>query len=70
MNTSVIETEQPTRRLRLPSFGAQVLIGLVLGTMFGCIRATMIYLYNYADTDPGLRDRYAQIKQAMRFRRS
>ncbi|HEX6771151.1 MAG TPA: Wzz/FepE/Etk N-terminal domain-containing protein [Acidobacteriaceae bacterium] len=47
-----------------------ILIGLVVGTMFGCIRATMIYLYNYADTDPGLRDRYAQIKQAMRFRRS
>lgn len=47
-----------------------ILIGLVLGTMFGCIRATMIYLYDYADTDPGLRDRYAQIKQAMRFRRS
>lgn len=47
-----------------------ILIGLVVGTMFGCIRASMIYLYNYAETDPGLRDRYAQIKQAMRFRRS
>ena len=47
-----------------------ILIGLVVGTMFGCIRVAVIYLYNYADTAPGLRDRYAQIKQAMRFRRS
>jgi tyrosine-protein kinase Etk/Wzc len=47
-----------------------MVVGLVLGTMFGCIRAAVIYLYNYADTDPGLRDRYAQIKQAMRLRRS
>lgn len=47
-----------------------ILIGLVVGTMFGCIRTAVIYLYNYAETNPGLRDRYAQIKQAMRFRRS
>ena len=30
MNTSVTEPEQRTRRVRLPSFGVQVLIGLVL----------------------------------------
>ncbi|HEY0642301.1 MAG TPA: dicarboxylate/amino acid:cation symporter [Nocardioides sp.] len=37
MNTSVTETEQPTRRFRLPSFGTQVLIGLVLGVVLGLV---------------------------------
>ena len=37
MNTSVSETEQPTRRFRLPSFGIQVLIGLVLGVALGLV---------------------------------
>lgn len=30
-------SEQPTRRLRLPSFGIQVLIGLVLGVVLGLV---------------------------------
>jgi Na+/H+-dicarboxylate symporter len=36
MNTSVIEPEKRTR-FRLPSFGAQVLIGLVLGVVLGLV---------------------------------
>jgi uncharacterized protein involved in exopolysaccharide biosynthesis len=42
-----------------------MLIGLVVGTMFGCIRVGVIYLYDYAETDPRLRDRYLQVKQAL-----
>jgi uncharacterized protein involved in exopolysaccharide biosynthesis len=46
-----------------------LILGLVIGTMFGCIRVVVVYLYTYAETDPGLRDRYTQVKQAMRLRR-
>jgi tyrosine-protein kinase Etk/Wzc len=45
-----------------------IIVGLVVGTMLGCIRVTVIYLYEYADTDPRLRDRYKQVKQAMHLR--
>jgi uncharacterized protein involved in exopolysaccharide biosynthesis len=45
-----------------------ILIGVVVGTMFGFIRVTVIYLYDYAERDPRLRDRYTQVKQAMRLR--
>jgi uncharacterized protein involved in exopolysaccharide biosynthesis len=45
-----------------------IIVGLVIGTMFGCIRVAVIYLYEYAETDPGLRERYAQVKQAMHLR--
>jgi uncharacterized protein involved in exopolysaccharide biosynthesis len=45
-----------------------MLIGLVVGTMFGCIRVAVIYLYDYAETDPRLRDRYLQVKQALHLR--
>lgn len=45
-----------------------ILIGVVVGTMFGFIRVTVIYLYEYAERDPRLRDRYMQVKQAMRLR--
>lgn len=45
-----------------------ILIGLVLGTMCGCIRVAVIYLYEYAETDPRLRDRFLQVKQTMRLR--
>lgn len=45
-----------------------ILAGIVVGTMFGCIRVAIIYLYEYAETDPGLRERYAQIKRAMHLR--
>ena len=40
MNTSVTEQEKPTR-FRLPSFGVQVLIGLVLGVVLGLIARAM-----------------------------
>ncbi len=42
-----------------------ILIGLVVGTMFGCIRVAVIYVYDYAETDPRLRERYLQVKQAL-----
>jgi capsular polysaccharide biosynthesis protein len=45
-----------------------ILIGVVVGTMFGFIRVTVIYLYDYAERDPRLRDRYMQVKRAMRLR--
>lgn len=45
-----------------------LLIGLVVGIVLGCIRVTVIYLYEYAETDPRLRDRYMQVKRAMRLR--
>jgi uncharacterized protein involved in exopolysaccharide biosynthesis len=45
-----------------------LLIGLVVGITLGCIRVTVIYLYEYAETDPRLRDRYMQVKRAMRVR--
>lgn len=45
-----------------------ILIGVVVGTMFGFIRVTVIYLYDYAERDPRLRDRYKQVKQAMSLR--
>ncbi|MDR7255274.1 Na+/H+-dicarboxylate symporter [Nocardioides sp. BE266] len=40
MNTSVTETEKPTR-FRLPSFGVQVLIGLVLGVVLGLVARSL-----------------------------
>jgi tyrosine-protein kinase Etk/Wzc len=45
-----------------------ILIGLVAGAMVGCIRVAVIYLYDYAETDPRLRDRFLQVKRAMRLR--
>ncbi len=46
-----------------------IIVGLVAGTMLGCIRVTVVYLYEYAETDPRLRDRYMEVKQAMHLRR-
>jgi tyrosine-protein kinase Etk/Wzc len=45
-----------------------VLAGLVIGTMFGCIRVAVIYVYDYVETDPRLSERYAQVKQALHLR--
>jgi uncharacterized protein involved in exopolysaccharide biosynthesis len=45
-----------------------MLIGVVVGTMLGCIRVGVIYIYDYAETDPRLRDRYLQVKRAMHLR--
>jgi uncharacterized protein involved in exopolysaccharide biosynthesis len=42
-----------------------LILGLVIGTMFGCIRVAVIYVYTHAETDPRLRDRYLQVKRAM-----
>jgi tyrosine-protein kinase Etk/Wzc len=45
-----------------------ILVGLVLGTMFGCIRCAVIYVYEYLDTSPELHERYKQVKRAMHLR--
>jgi len=45
-----------------------ILVGLVLGTMFGCIRCAVIYVYEYLETSPDLRERYKQVKRAMHLR--
>jgi uncharacterized protein involved in exopolysaccharide biosynthesis len=45
-----------------------ILAGLVLGTMFGCIRCGVIYVYEYLETSPDLRERYKQVKRAMHLR--
>lgn len=45
-----------------------ILVGLVLGALVGFIRCVVIFLYDYAETDPRLRDRFAAVKQAMRLR--
>jgi tyrosine-protein kinase Etk/Wzc len=45
-----------------------IIVGLVLGTMFGCIRCAVIYVYEYMDTSPDLRERYKQVKRAMHLR--
>jgi uncharacterized protein involved in exopolysaccharide biosynthesis len=45
-----------------------ILAGLVLGTMFGFIRCTVIYVYEYLDTSPDLHERYQQVKRAMHLR--
>lgn len=42
-----------------------IIAGLVLGTMFGFIRCAVIYVYEYLETSPELRERYKQVKQAM-----
>ncbi|RYB95204.1 dicarboxylate/amino acid:cation symporter [Nocardioides oleivorans] len=41
MNTSVTKPEQHTRRFALPSFGIQVLTGLVLGVVLGLVARSM-----------------------------
>lgn len=45
-----------------------ILIGVIAGAMLGCIRVVVIYLYEYAETDPRLRDRFLLVKRSMRLR--
>jgi tyrosine-protein kinase Etk/Wzc len=45
-----------------------MLAGLVVGTMFGCIRVVVLYVYDYMEADPRLSERYAQVKQALHLR--
>ena len=52
---------------RIPSWprkGLFLMIGLVIGFTLGCIRCAVVWLYEYAETDPRLRDRYAAVKRA------
>ncbi len=66
-----VQVVDPPQIPKLPSWPKAwifVLVGLVLGTMLGCMRCVVIFLYEYAETDPRLRDRYAAVKRAMRLR--
>jgi tyrosine-protein kinase Etk/Wzc len=65
----VLDPPQVPRAKSWPKPFLFILIGLVLGTMFGCIRCAVIYVYEYLDTSPELRERYQQVKQAMHLRR-
>jgi tyrosine-protein kinase Etk/Wzc len=56
---------------RIPSWprkGLFLMIGLVIGFTLGCIRCAVVWLYEYAATDPRLRDRYAAVKRAFGMR--
>jgi tyrosine-protein kinase Etk/Wzc len=65
----VLDPPQVPRVRSWPKPFLFILLGLVLGTMFGCIRCAVIYVYDYLDTSPDLRERYQQVKRAMHLRR-
>jgi uncharacterized protein involved in exopolysaccharide biosynthesis len=69
--TPTVQMVDPPQVPKVRSWPKPILflfVGLVAGIMLGCIRVTVVYLYEYAETDPRLRDRYMQVKQAMHFR--
>jgi tyrosine-protein kinase Etk/Wzc len=65
----VLDPPQVPRGKSWPKPFLFILVGLILGTMFGCIRCAVIYVYEYLDTSPDLRERYKQVKRAMHLRR-
>jgi uncharacterized protein involved in exopolysaccharide biosynthesis len=65
----VLDPPQVPRAKSWPKPFLFILLGLILGTMFGCIRCAVIYVYEYLDTSPDLRERYKQVKRAMHLRR-
>jgi tyrosine-protein kinase Etk/Wzc len=64
----VLDPPQVPRAKSWPKPFLFILLGLILGTMFGCIRCAVIYVYEYLDTSPDLRERYKQVKRAMHLR--
>lgn len=64
----IVDPPQLPRVTSWPKPFLFILVGLVLGTMFGCIRCAVIYLYEYLDSSPDLRERYKQVKRAMHLR--
>lgn len=65
----VLDPPQVPRVKSWPKPFLFILLGLVLGTMFGCIRCAVIYVYTYLETSPDMRERYQQVKRAMHLRR-
>jgi tyrosine-protein kinase Etk/Wzc len=65
----VLDPPQVPRAKSWPKPFLFILLGLILGTMFGCIRCAVIYVYEYLETSPDLRERYKQVKRAMHLRR-
>jgi uncharacterized protein involved in exopolysaccharide biosynthesis len=56
---------------RVPSWprkGLFIIVGVVIGFTLGCIRCAVVWLYEYAETDPRLRDRYAAVKRSFGLR--
>lgn len=51
-----------------PSTTLFLVVGAVLGFVFGCMRCTMVFLYDYADTDPRLHGKFRAVKHALRLR--
>ena len=64
----VVDPPQIAKRPSWPKAWVFVVVGLILGTMMGCIRCVVIFCYEYAETDPRLRDRFVAVKHAMRLR--
>jgi tyrosine-protein kinase Etk/Wzc len=65
----VLDPPQVPRVKSWPKPFLFILLGVILGTMFGCIRCAVIYVYDYLETSPDLRERYQQVKRAMHLRR-
>jgi tyrosine-protein kinase Etk/Wzc len=66
-----IQMVDPPLIPRVPSWprkGLFLIIGLAVGFTLGCIRCAVVWLYEYADTDPRLRDRYAAVKRSFGLR--
>ncbi len=42
-------------------------VGAILGFVLGCMRCVVVYLYDFADTDPRFRTRFTSFKRTMRL---
>ena len=66
-----VQVVDPPLIPRVPSWplkGVFLIVGLVIGFTLGCIRCAVVWLYEYADTDPRLRHRYAAVKRSFGLR--
>ena len=66
-----VQVVDPPKVSKQPSWPRPLLfvaVGLMLGMIMGCMCCVLIFLYQYADTDPRLSVRFGALKQAMRLR--
>ena len=61
----VVDPPQVAKRPSWPRAWIFVALGLFGGMLMGCICSVGIFLYEYAETDPRLSDRFAALKQAL-----
>jgi tyrosine-protein kinase Etk/Wzc len=69
--TPTVQVVDPPLTPRIPSWPRPKLflvIGLLLGVIFGCCLVAVLWLYDYVDKDPRLSPRFAVLKQALRLR--